>query len=55
MALFELTNQKDCELAKRAYASYKELSDMMPDGPPKKQLIRDARAFDEKRTAAGCK
>ena len=55
VALFELTNQKDCELAKRAYASYKELSDMMPDGPPKKQLIRDARAFDEKRTAAGCK
>ncbi len=55
VSLFELTNSKDCELAKRAYASYKELSDLMPDGPNKRQLIRDAKAFDEKRTAAGCK
>jgi len=52
--LFEMSGNKDCELADRCYKSYVELVGMMDAGPQKNSLVRDAKAFDEKRKAAGC-
>jgi len=53
-ALFEMSGNKDCEVADRCYKSYVELVGMMDAGPQKNSLVRDAKALDEKRKAAGC-
>ena len=37
-----------------ATGRYVELVGMMDAGPQKNALVRDAKAFDEKRKAAGC-
>lgn len=55
IALFEMSGNKDCELATRAYGSYVELSRLLPDGPQKRAIVRAALEFDQKREAAGCK
>ena len=54
-ALFEMSGSKECELANRAYGAYVDLSRMLPDGPQKKAVVRDAQQFDLAREAAGCK
>ena len=54
-ALFEMSGSKDCELANRAYGAYFDLSKMLPDGPQKKAVVRDAQQLDQAREAAGCK
>jgi predicted negative regulator of RcsB-dependent stress response len=55
VALFEMSGNKDCELATRAYGTYVDLSRMLPDGPQKRGIVRAALEFDQKREAAGCK
>jgi tetratricopeptide (TPR) repeat protein len=55
VALFEMSGGKECELATRAYGSYVELSKLLPDGPQKRAIVREALEFDQKREAAGCK
>ncbi len=52
--LFEMSGNKDCEIADRCYRTYVELVNMMDAGPQKNAMVRDAKAFDEKRKAAGC-
>lgn len=52
--LFEMSGNKNCEIADRCYKTYVELVGMMDAGPQKNALVRDAKAFDEKRKAAGC-
>ena len=52
--LFEMSGNKDCEVADRCYKTYVELVGMMDAGPQKNAMVRDAKAFDEKRKAAGC-
>jgi tetratricopeptide (TPR) repeat protein len=54
VALFDMSGGKDCELANNAYGAYWDLSKMLPDGPQKKAVVRDALAFKERRDAA-CK
>ncbi len=52
--LFEMSGNKDCEVADRCYKTYVELVGMMDAGPQKNAMVRDAKAFDEKRKTAGC-
>ncbi len=46
-----MSGNKDCEVADRCYRTYVELVGMMDAGPQKNAMVRDAKAFDEKRQA----
>jgi tetratricopeptide (TPR) repeat protein len=54
VALFDMSNAKDCDAARRAYAAYFELQGMMPEGIQKKRLIKEGIEFGERKKAAGC-
>ena len=52
VALFEMSGNKDCDIAIRAERSWRELLDMPSVGGAKSGFIREFKAFFEKKTAA---
>jgi len=52
VALFEMSGNKDCESADRAWKTYRELVDALPAGAAKSGYIKEYKAFDEKKKAA---